>query len=77
MTPGQPGAAMMEVLKENDELVFLFSLVKGQGDSSQACHIAAAAGLPRELVERGAEVRRDHSRFFVNTSNGKAPIPPF
>ena len=55
------GCQMMEVLQENHELVFLYSLVKGQGDSSQACHIAATAGLPREVVDRGAEVRRDHS----------------
>ena len=56
---------MMEVLKENGGLVFLFSLVQGQGDSSQACHIAATAGLPRELVDRGAEVRRDPLQIYV------------
>lgn len=60
----------MEVLQENHELVFLYSLVKGQGDSSQACHIAATAGLPREVVDRGAKVRRDPLSLIISNGNG-------
>ena len=60
---------MMEVLEENSELVFLFNLVKGQGDSSMACHIASTAGLPQEIVDRGAEVRRDSVQIHC-PSNG-------
>jgi DNA mismatch repair protein MSH5 len=46
----------MEVLEEGHELVFLYHLRDGQSDSSQACHIAASVGLPKDIVERGAEV---------------------
>ena len=64
-----PSGQMMEVLEENSELVFLFNLVKGQGDSSMACHIASTAGLPQEIVDRGAEVRRDSVQIHC-PSNG-------
>ena len=47
---------MMEVLRDDNELVFLYQLVKGHSNNSLACHIASIAGLPQELVDRGNEV---------------------
>lgn len=47
---------MMEVLRDESELVFLYQLVKGHSNNSLACHIASIAGLPQEIVERGNEV---------------------
>lgn len=47
---------MMEVLRDENELVFLYQLVNGHSNSSLACHIASIAGLPQELVDRGNEV---------------------
>jgi len=47
---------MMEVLRDESELVFLYQLVKGHSNSSLACHIASIAGLPQDIVERGNEV---------------------
>ena len=46
----------MEVMEQEQELVFLYQLTDGSADSSYACHIAARAGLPREMVSRAAEV---------------------
>ena len=50
-------AQTMEVLREGEELVFLYQLIPGKSDTSYACHIAASVGLPKELVTRAAEVR--------------------
>ena len=46
----------MEVLRDDNELVFLYQLVKGHSNNSLACHIASIAGLPQQLIERGNEV---------------------
>ena len=50
----------METLQDGDELVFLYQLIPGHCDSSFACHIASLAGLPKEVVQRGAQVRLPH-----------------
>ena len=47
---------MMDCLREGDELVFLYQLVRGRTDTSYACHVAAMMGLPNEIVQRGTEV---------------------
>ena len=46
----------MDCLQEDDELVFLYQLVKGQTSTSYACQVAAAMGLPPAVVARGAQV---------------------
>ena len=46
----------MQVIQEDEELVFLYQLVDGQADSSFACHIASLAGLPNELIKRAYQV---------------------
>ena len=46
----------METQREGDELVFLYQLVQGQSDTSYACHTATTAGIPAEIVQRGAKV---------------------
>ena len=46
----------METLEDGGDLVFLYQLVPGHSDTSHACHIAALAGLPSEVVERGRQV---------------------
>ena len=46
----------METLQEGDELVFLYQLVPGHTDTSYACHVASMVGLPKEVVQRGAQV---------------------
>ena len=47
---------MMEVLRDDNELVFLYQLVKGHSNNSLACHITSIAALPQQLIERGNEV---------------------
>ena len=47
---------MMDFLQDGEELVFLYQLVPGVSDSSYACHIASMVGLPKQIVQRGAEV---------------------
>jgi len=46
----------MDTLQDKDELVFLYQLVKGCCTSSYACQVAAAMGLPPEVVARGMQV---------------------
>ena len=46
----------MEVLQHEGELVFLYQLKDGHTNTSYACHVASQAGLPEEIVKRGAEV---------------------
>lgn len=41
---------------EGEELVFLYQLVDGCATCSHACHVAALAGLPQEIISRGREV---------------------
>ena len=43
-------------MQNGDELVFLYQLVDGYTSTSYACHIAALAGVPSDLVQRGHEV---------------------
>ena len=57
----------MDCLQDGDELVFLYQLVKGQTSTSYACQVAAAMGLPPQVVARGAQVTDLISR--------KRPIP--
>ena len=47
---------MMEVLRDDNELVFLYQLVKGHSNNSLTCLIASITGLPQQLIERGNEV---------------------
>ena len=46
----------MEVLHEQNELVFLYQLIEGSTQSSYACHVASSAGLPDRMLARAAEV---------------------
>jgi DNA mismatch repair protein MSH5 len=46
----------METIQDGDELIFLYQLVPGHCDSSHACYIAAMAGVPKAVVERGRQV---------------------
>ena len=47
--------------------MFLYQLVPGVSDSSYACHIASMVGLPKQIVQRGAEVYRHiiHVQWYV------------
>ena len=47
---------MMDTVKDEEELVFLYQLIKGRTSSSYACQVAAAMGLPPQVVARGVEV---------------------
>lgn len=46
----------MEVMVENDELIYLYQLIDGSTNTSCALNTAAAAGLPESLLQRAAEV---------------------
>lgn len=46
----------MEVMQEEEDLVFLYQLVDGHANSSFACHIASLAGVPDELIKRARQV---------------------
>ena len=46
----------MEVMQEEEDLVFLYQLVDGHANSSFACHIASLAGVPDELIKRAHQV---------------------
>ena len=56
----------MEVMQEEEDLVFLYQLVDGHANSSFACHIASLAGVPDELVKRAHQVCSRH--LFLNPS---------
>ncbi len=47
---------MMDTLRDKNELVFLYQLVKGSTSSSYACQVAEAMGIPPKVVARGAQV---------------------
>ncbi|XP_064626771.1 mutS protein homolog 5-like [Lineus longissimus] len=49
---------MMEVLQDHDDLVFLYQLITGHANFSYASHVAAEAGLPKEIICRGKEVSK-------------------
>ena len=46
----------MEVMQEEEDLVFLYQLVDGHANSSFACHIASLAGVPDELIKKAHQV---------------------
>eukprot|EP00118_Oscarella_pearsei_P012511 m.92641 g.92641 ORF g.92641 m.92641 type:complete len:572 (+) comp36749_c0_seq10:12-1727(+) len=46
----------MEVMHDGSDLVFLYQLKDGHTASNYACHIAAQANIPAELISRGQEV---------------------
>eukprot|EP01137_Pigoraptor_chileana_P030840 Opistho-2@17862 len=48
----------MEVMKETSDLVFLYQAVDGCSTDAHGCRVAAAAGLPDNIVERGRLVSR-------------------
>ncbi|XP_076335549.1 mutS protein homolog 5-like isoform X2 [Tachypleus tridentatus] len=58
----------MDVLREEDDFVFLYQLKDGRADGSFAHHVASLAGIPTNLIERGKQV----SELFRQNR----PIPP-
>ncbi|XP_065829272.1 mutS protein homolog 5-like isoform X2 [Oscarella lobularis] len=48
----------MDVMCDGDDLIFLYELKDGQTTSSHACHIAAEAGVPEEVIVRAKEVSK-------------------
>ncbi|XP_067679638.1 mutS protein homolog 5-like [Haliotis asinina] len=46
----------LDTLHNGKELVFLYQIVEGHTTSSYASHIAAQAGLPQDVVNRGTQV---------------------
>ena len=56
----------MEFLRDGEDLVFLYQLIEGATDSSYACHIAAQADLPPEIVCRGKEVSYLGGKFMIS-----------
>lgn len=54
----------MEVMREEEELVFLYQLVDGHAESSFACHIASLSGVPDELIKRAYQVRKFNLDFL-------------
>ena len=50
----------MEVMQEEEDLVFLYQLVDGHANSSFACHIASLAGVPDERIKRAHQVCSTH-----------------
>ena len=47
----------MEVMTDQERLVFLYQLIEGVSEASYACHVASLAGLPNEIISRSKEVR--------------------
>lgn len=44
------------VKEQNDEVVFLYKLVKGFADHSYGIHVGRLAGLPKEVIDRAREI---------------------
>ena len=55
----------MEVMHDNDDLVFLYQLKDGHTSSSYASHIAMVANVPTELIKRGQEVLTNRLRCQI------------
>ncbi len=51
-----PSTQTMDTLHDNDDLVFLYKLIRGVTCSSYACKVAAAMGIERSIIDRGSEV---------------------
>ncbi len=51
----------MEVLHNEDEMVFLYQLIEGHANYSYANYISAQAGLPEELLTRGKQVKAENN----------------
>lgn len=52
----------MDTVHDDNDLVFLYKLIRGQTSSSYACKVAAAMGIEQSIVERGSEVTELISR---------------
>jgi DNA mismatch repair protein MutS len=50
------------VAEEGDEIVFLHQIVRGGADRSYGIHVAQLAGLPRDVINRAAEILKDLER---------------
>ena len=46
----------METMMDGEDVVFLYQLADGVARKSHASHIARTAGLPPDIVTRGAQV---------------------
>ncbi|MFH1458840.1 MAG: DNA mismatch repair protein MutS [Candidatus Omnitrophota bacterium] len=51
----------------NDQVVFLYKLIKGFADHSYGIHVARLAGLPKEVVQRAREIL---SNLEINSITG-------
>lgn len=46
----------MDVLYEDENLIYLYQLIEGKADGSYAHHVATLAGIPSKLISRGIEI---------------------
>jgi DNA mismatch repair protein MutS len=58
----------MDVLEEDDQVVFLRQVVPGAADRSYGIHVAQLAGIPRGIIRRAQEVLADLEQGNGNSS---------
>ena len=54
-----------------DEIVFLHKIVPGGTDKSYGLHVAKLAGVPKSVIERGAEILEELENTFTKEAAGE------
>lgn len=65
-----------EVRETKGNIVFLYKVLEGPSDRSYGIHVAALAGLPKEIVGRSKQLLREFERTLarVDASGSDAPL---
>ena len=58
-----------------DEIVFIRKIVRGSTDRSYGIHVAKLAGVPKDVVERAAEILENLEKQGLETNRGQPTIP--
>jgi len=58
-----------------EEIVFIRKIVRGSTDRSYGIHVAKLAGVPKDVVERAAEILENLEKQGLETNRGQPTIP--
>ena len=61
----------LDVIENNEQIIFLKRVKEGPADASYGIHVAALAGLPREVIGRAAEIQQ-----HLESGNGQTKTVP-
>lgn len=58
-----------------DEIVFIRKIVRGSTDRSYGIHVAKLAGVPKDVVERAAEILENLEKQGLEANRGQLAVP--